>query len=224
MSWHFSQALVAEYLRANCLAGERSGLWKSIPSAPDDSCSGRMKGTFHRSPYGTMFVPSTEPNGVALLTWFREVFLASPLARPPTDAQPRLISGLKCPESSEKSSHLSCSQKTSQEKQSKLLHMIVPGKATKLKRWRCPRRTWVQTIFGSDIGFLHTPTCAGNYAAKSMQKHLNCRIFVRVFGKVNPVNQEWLMGWPIGWTASEPLATDKFQSWQQQHGLSFSVN
>lgn len=37
-------------------------------------------------------------------------------------------------------------------------------------------------------------------------------------GKTNPVFVEWLMGWPTGWTESGPLATDKFQSWLQQHG------
>ena len=34
-------------------------------------------------------------------------------------------------------------------------------------------------------------------------------------GKLNPDWVEWLMGWPIGWTASRPLATDKFRLWQQ---------
>lgn len=27
-----------------------------------------------------------------------------------------------------------------------------------------------------------------------------------------------LMGWPQNWTKLEPLATDKFQQWRQQHG------
>ncbi|MFJ2457994.1 hypothetical protein ACIOVC_05495 [Pseudomonas neuropathica] len=36
-------------------------------------------------------------------------------------------------------------------------------------------------------------------------------------GHLNPEWAEWLMGWPIGWTDLRPLATDKFQSWQQQH-------
>jgi hypothetical protein len=30
---------------------------------------------------------------------------------------------------------------------------------------------------------------------------------------LNPDFAEWLMGWPTGWTASQPLATDKFQQW-----------
>jgi hypothetical protein len=36
-------------------------------------------------------------------------------------------------------------------------------------------------------------------------------------GHLNPEFVEWLMGWPIGWTDSEPLAMDKFLLWQQQH-------
>ena len=28
-------------------------------------------------------------------------------------------------------------------------------------------------------------------------------------GSLNPMWVEWLMGWPLGWTACEPLGTDK---------------
>jgi len=38
-----------------------------------------------------------------------------------------------------------------------------------------------------------------------------------VGGPLNPDWCEWFMGWPVGWTALKPLATDKFQEWQQQH-------
>jgi len=38
-------------------------------------------------------------------------------------------------------------------------------------------------------------------------------------GQLNPTWVEWLMGWPIGWTDCAALETDKFQSWQQQHGV-----
>ncbi len=37
-------------------------------------------------------------------------------------------------------------------------------------------------------------------------------------GPLNPNWVEWLMGWPIGWTALEPLATDRFQLWRAAHG------
>jgi len=35
---------------------------------------------------------------------------------------------------------------------------------------------------------------------------------------LNPDWTEWLMGWPIGWTDSKPLETDKFQQWWNSHG------
>ena len=37
-------------------------------------------------------------------------------------------------------------------------------------------------------------------------------------GQLSPDWVEWLMGWPIGWTASAPLATDKFRQWCASHG------
>jgi hypothetical protein len=52
-----------------------------------------------------------------------------------------------------------------------------------------------------------------------MMKHKCCQLFLQAFGKArNPWVAEWLMGWPMGWTDSAPLATGKFQQWQQQHG------
>jgi DNA (cytosine-5)-methyltransferase 1 len=41
-------------------------------------------------------------------------------------------------------------------------------------------------------------------------------------GQLNPTWVEWLMGWPLGWTGLEPLETDKFRSWKQQHSKFFT--
>ena len=41
----------------------------------------------------------------------------------------------------------------------------------------------------------------------------------RVGGQLNPTWVEWLMGWPLGWTDLNPLEMDKFQKWQEQHGI-----
>jgi len=41
----------------------------------------------------------------------------------------------------------------------------------------------------------------------------------QVGGKLNPQWVEWIMGWPLGWTDLKPLAMDKFQQWQRQHGV-----
>lgn len=37
-------------------------------------------------------------------------------------------------------------------------------------------------------------------------------------GQLNPDWVEWLMGWPIGWTALPPLGMDRFQKWLHAHG------
>lgn len=92
------------------------------------------------------------------------------------------------------------------------------GWVTKPDAFPCPRRTWVVTTFGHGIGFVHTPTTKANYAAISMQKWPGCRAYVRAFGRPSPGVEEWLMGWPDGWSDTQPLATGKFQSWLQRHG------
>lgn len=115
MSWHFSNAMIAacesfRSLRGQAAAflaecssdGKRSAPLRSIPFALNDSCSGKMRGTFHRSPYGTMFVHSTDFRGRVLLTWFLGAFRAKTLAVP--DAPPGLKarevgSGERWPES-----------------------------------------------------------------------------------------------------------------------------
>ncbi len=40
----------------------------------------------------------------------------------------------------------------------------------------------------------------------------------QIGGLLNPDWVEWLMGWPIGFSALEPLAMDRFQQWQRSHG------
>lgn len=37
-------------------------------------------------------------------------------------------------------------------------------------------------------------------------------------GPLNPQFREWLMGWPIDWSAKKPLETDRFREWLEQHG------
>jgi hypothetical protein len=39
-----------------------------------------------------------------------------------------------------------------------------------------------------------------------------------VGGTLNPTWVEWLMGWPLRWSDTRPLPTDKFQQWLRWHG------
>jgi hypothetical protein len=62
-----------------------------------------------------------------------------------------------------------------------------------------------------------TPTVKGNYNRKGLSAQSGDGLATQVGGRLNPDWVEWLMGWPIGWTALQPLAMDRFQEWQLQH-------
>ncbi len=58
--------------------------------------------------------------------------------------------------------------------------------------------------------------CPAHYRRKSITLSA-CVGTAENGGPLNPEWVEWLMGWPIGWTALKPSGTDKFLSWLQQH-------
>jgi hypothetical protein len=64
------------------------------------------------------------------------------------------------------------------------------------------------------------PTChdAKNNGGPSQQDRNSPPLNSVVGGPLNPPWVEWLMGWPIGWTALEALETDRFQQWRRLHG------
>ena len=60
---------------------------------------------------------------------------------------------------------------------------------------------------------------------KGQQESLSTQVIKEAGGReatsglhLNPTWVEWLMGWPIGWTDSKPLETDRFQQWWNSHG------
>lgn len=75
-----------------------------------------------------------------------------------------------------------------------------------MRNWPAPRTKWV---------------CGGSGALEQL-KQATTPEEARVIragdgGQLNPPWVEWLMGWPIEWTALKPLEMVKFQRWQQQH-------
>lgn len=77
-----------------------------------------------------------------------------------------------------------------------------------------------QTMYERGSGYLPTPTAhnakEGAYPAEYAR---NTPTLAAVLGgKINPHRQEWMMGFPIGWTGLQPVAMDKFQSWLRAHG------
>lgn len=237
MSWHFSQALVAEYSGRKSWDGERSALWNSMPSVRDDSCSAKMKATFHRSQYGMMYVPSTDGPGVVLLTSFREAFRAPTsalLEQKPGSTEPKADFGERCGESLARYDHDSHSWKTHQ-------HSLFGGGFESLEilpKWGMTRHgeLWEVTMLEPAIiepasGWLPTPTAScrkadrpASNAAKCWGKDYQQRPsywWAAMFKTRMPAAfPEWMMMWPIGWTASTPLEMDKIRQWSDSHGIS----
>lgn len=228
MSWHFSQALEAEYLRHTSSEIEQSAQWRSIPSAPDDSCSAKMKATFHRSPFGAMFVPSTDDHGAAMLTWFRRASLAPILVQPGRKRASRARQAVftwKLFGSFAKFDHASFDWKT---RQCSLLGGLV-SYSDIWPRWGLMRdgecldlTTWAPITVGNGSGSWPTPCHGSSHWGGTFQEVGGSGNKLRnsPIGKlyVNPDFWENLMGWPIGWTGTAPLETAKTQSWLQQHG------
>lgn len=334
MSWHFSRALVEAYSGANSSDGAAFARWKSMPTAPDDSSSGKMKATCHVSPFGMMFVPSTDALGAELLRWALEDSRAKASAFPVTGQgwiTKSLGSGAIKPASLAKLDSLTSGLKTHQrslfgegfesleslprwgmivggelyplptpsgltehrasitsESGSGLpercvtpiksdgkrgqqraekhggkparvatpqAHDSSPGNPERVGRFgtkhggknlndeiayrqihRVPTPTsgFMNTInhdpypgsrgrpaLGALVKRAPTPTTqdASNNGPASQQERNTKPLNAEVGGPLNPDWVEWLMGWPVGWTDSKPLGTDRFRLWLNSHGI-----
>ena len=260
MSWHYSLALEEAFSEACSSDGAPSAPWNSTPSASDDSCSDKMKGTCHRSPFGMMFVPSTDAHGEGLLTWFLVGFPARTSVR--LDNEKALMANT--PDCGER--WLASFQKPDQSLySSKILRICVLADLSECsktltawgttRRGVCLERKIVELHTRENAcGLLPTPTTVGNECSPSMQKwpaHQRLMELLGRFklptlrasrwgpedsrgangrtGKTRPSLEaltggpwisfrEWMMAWPLGWSGSAPLGTDRFRQWCDWHG------
>ena len=81
---------------------------------------------------------------------------------------------------------------------------------------------WALLTLGSDIGLLATPTAVANQTAPEMiRKWVGCRRLAKAIrGRLIPAHYEWMMGWPIGWTALERSVMVKSRCKRLSHGES----
>lgn len=231
MSWLFSQALAAEYSRESCSAGKQCAQLRSTDSAPTGSCSDKMKGTLSHSPSGMTSEHSMATPGEALLTWF--------LAASPAQTFPRQV---KRPESKESSAGCGAQWQESLAKydpdtrlwKTRQLSLIEGSERCSViwPNWGFLHagECWDQTMLApstpaKDAGSWPTPCHGSSHWGGTFQEVGGSQNKLRgtPIGKlyVNPDFWESLMGWPIGWTGTAPLETDKTLAWQQQHSRSF---
>ena len=215
--------------------GEPSAPWKSMPSAPDDSCSAKMKGTCHRSPFGMMFVPSTDCHGAALLTSFLEASRARTSARPARALESMAnvpVYGASLRGSFaiyDRASHSWRTPQTSLISDLDVFSGTWPRWGT-MRNGACWERPTLALHnngigFGSVLPTLTKMSCEhpGRQKIKAHQQTcisgvLATRDGWRPHGQYSPSHAAWFMGWPESWTSCAHLETDKFQLWLRSHG------
>jgi len=239
MSWHFSRALAEEYSVANSLDGELSVQLKSNPTPQAFLSRDRMKAFSTRSLSGMMFVPLTESRGEELLTWFLAGFRAKTSA---LEAKARALKahvadyGNKERESLTKydqDSHLWKTARYLLDGDLASFSGIWPKSGTMRNGmcWAAP--TSALGIKGNEYGF-SLPTIGKNeyrgcsqkrfrgspaYRGARMSEGLRTSATDPTY--THPNFAEQAMGWPITWTELRPLEMDRFQQWQQAHGISY---
>lgn len=245
MSWHFSRALVEEYLEENSSDG---GLFvllniKSMPQV--FSCNDKMIKFYDRFLSGTMCKRLTVSHGEELLTWFLEGFPVKiyPVLtlKEKVSTETNLDSGDKCQGSFVKYDHIMSLWKT---RQLSLFGGLV-GYSETWPKWGMMRtgECWALDIVGQDIdetGFGYWPTLTKTEIDSTGSRKLigtseidqkgrrwgtSLTTFIKSKsisknGKLNPVFAELWMDWPLGWTELKELETGKYRQWLDSHGKS----
>jgi len=238
MSWLFSQALVEEYSEANSWDGELSALLNVMPTPHKFWRKDKMMEFCNLSQFGLTCAVLTESRGAELLTWFLAGFPARTLVQPEREQElpeKEAAFGNRWQELSVRFDRNSCSWKTHQclfqedlQQSSVTLPqwgMMQDGVCLALLTPNCRR-------LEKDCSLLPAPTACDwkergsiirmaniwtnkNYKSQKRPVHYYSHYYKDL---MPPTFNECLMGWPIEWTSLEPLAMDKFQQWQQQHG------
>lgn len=238
MSWHYSQALAAEYSLENSSAGALSVQSKSRNTRGTCYLRGKKTARSIPSQCGTMSPPSTACRGVE---WWISYLAASRAKTSPSQEKARdsmaneAGCGRKCEESLAKFDPLTSSWKTRQ-------LLLFGGQPESLETW--PQwATWdatgcwvdspwegVRTVSACGSSLLRpTAQCWKAWTFRNLKSlirknHADGNIqeqSARCFSKmITPRSNEILMMWPTGWTDLKPLETGKILSWRQLHGIS----
>jgi len=212
MSWHCSQALVEAFSEASYLDSEQCARLRSIRTAERSCFDGKKKGSYRRSLSGMTYEPSTASRGVerwiSSLRGFR-VSHSQPAVTARSSRKTYMMTSFVL---SRKSARGTYSSRMSTGRLFRSLTVISPREY--------PPPPWVPRIDEADGGYLPTPTTRLNQQSESMMKWPAYRRLDALSGgkRLHSSFWEWMMGMPIGWTALEPLETDRFRKWQEWHG------
>ena len=204
-----------------------SALWKSIRMRESASSSDSGMESSHHSRYGMMSQPSTGARGTESLTSCAVASPAKTFQKRATELElmERVLAfGEKCSESFVRFDRDSYSWKTHQ----CLFEEVLPESSVTLPLFGMMRDgvlleagTVALRMTAKERGCsLGTPTASMTHRSKKFLEGSDRLPTPReaAGGTPNPEWVEWLMGWPIGMTATTPLETDKFRSWLLSHG------
>ncbi len=240
MSWHFSRALVEEYLAGCSSGGELSARLKSIHMQSLYSSSARTMEFCRRSRSGMTCGRLTGRRGVELLTWFLEVSRARTSPSPGKGLESmvkRAGCGLKCVELSVRFCPSLSSWKTHQ----CLFTEVLPESSVTLPRWGTMQNGvvsqaiipagkrmvkgcgWLRRPLWTDHKFyvltrqqMLTRRRQGKTPMNWMQQAIELSDLKKAWANVRFA--EHLLRWPINWTDLRSLEMGRIQRWLKLHG------
>lgn len=228
MSWHYSQALVEACSQADCTDGTSSQQSKSSDTISMSSSNAKTMVPSIRSQSGMTLERSTGDRFVDTWISSQQGSPVNRLVKQDNDFVETILGifGLKPYEllgrfdrssSSWKMSLNYCLLDTSHKWPGTWFRAgtILDGECYRLPKWE-------RHICEIAYGLLPTPVASDwkSTGAKAEQNRRSPQIAALVGGYVHPEYLEWMMGWPIGWTALDPLEMDRFQEWLDLHGTS----
>jgi len=227
----YLQGLEEESLLTSCSDTKLSEPAKSKSTQEKSCCNDNGTESCQGSQSGTMSAPSMEDRGEEQLTLFAE---ASPAK---TSVQQVRVQEL--PE------HVQDFGRSTQESLMRYgLSMSLPKThhCFALGDLELSSKTWpkwgtmqdgacwelgtsVRPIKEIGCGYtLPTPVCNPSKRKLTNGKSLSAKgvrygisMYQICGGNPDPQLEEWMMGWPLGWTDLKPLEMDKFQQWQHLH-------
>ncbi len=231
MSWLYSRELVVAFSAATSSDGARSALSSSSPTPQAFLPPDKMTEFSRPSRSGMTFGPLTEDLGEALLAWFLADSRVRTYQLPGMEPESMVSDqafGEKWHESSARYDRDSSSWRTHRS----LFEEDLPWSSVTLPSWGMTLDgvLWEPPTSGRPISVIVSglwPTPSGVTSGKN---HVTGRLD-EWGGSGNPLRgtdiaavrcasfEEWMMGWPTGWSALTPLEMDKFREWQRQHSL-----
>lgn len=235
MSWLFSQALVEECSPATSLAGEPCAQLSVMPTQHKFWHKDKTIEPSDHSRFGLTSRVLTDAHGEALLMSYRAAFRARTLALPAPSWVLRASeadSGLNSSGLWAKFDPDSYSLKTAQHsllEDSIASSPTLPPSGLMLAGRIYQRPNLAPVTSATAPGSLPTPLKSWGRRGPGLSNNLDnlrcslgitkeCLAIVDAVGWRWPASfVEWMMGWPLQWSALRPLEMGRFQSWQQRH-------